>query len=146
GSPGLWRAVVKATPRSGRGSILGPDTSRRAHWWDLNLDGCGHLVQRTARFRPLQPPQIRSRGGTSHRSWDDARPAPNRVRCEQCRPGDTLAAARAAIRGKAHLPPDWNTGCPLCGSDDYDTEPGADGQPDYENGLKTCQECGEEWV
>lgn len=38
------------------------------------------------------------------------------------------------------------TGCPACGSDDYDTEPGADGTPDYENGLKRCQECGEEWA
>ena len=37
-------------------------------------------------------------------------------------------------------------GCPLCGSDDYDTEPGPDGAPDYEAGAKTCNECGEEWV
>lgn len=37
------------------------------------------------------------------------------------------------------------TGCPACGSDDYDTEPGPDGTPDYEHGLKTCQNCGEQW-
>jgi hypothetical protein len=42
--------------------------------------------------------------------------------------------------------PENSTGCPLCGSDDYDTEPGDDGLPDYENGLKKCLECGEEWV
>lgn len=42
--------------------------------------------------------------------------------------------------------PDSPTGCPACGSDDYDTEPGLDGQPDYDNGLKTCQGCGERWV
>jgi hypothetical protein len=38
------------------------------------------------------------------------------------------------------------TGCPACGSDDYDTEVGEDGQPDYEHGTKTCQECGEVWT
>lgn len=38
------------------------------------------------------------------------------------------------------------TGCPACGSDDYDTEAGPDSLPDYEHGLKRCQECGEEWV
>jgi len=38
------------------------------------------------------------------------------------------------------------TGCPACGSDDYDTELGDDSQPDYESGLKKCLECGEEWV
>jgi hypothetical protein len=42
--------------------------------------------------------------------------------------------------------PENPTGCPACGSDDYDTELGGDGQPDHENGLKTCQECGEQWV
>ena len=38
------------------------------------------------------------------------------------------------------------TGCPACGSDDYHTETGTDGLPDYGHGVKKCQECGEEWV
>jgi hypothetical protein len=38
------------------------------------------------------------------------------------------------------------SGCPLCGSDDYDTELDGNGEPDYEHGLKKCQGCGEEWV
>lgn len=38
------------------------------------------------------------------------------------------------------------TGCPMCGSDDYGTETGDDGLPDYRNGLKTCQNCDEQWV
>lgn len=38
------------------------------------------------------------------------------------------------------------TGCPACGSDDYDTEPGENGEPDYDHGVKTCNDCGEEWV
>jgi hypothetical protein len=43
-------------------------------------------------------------------------------------------------------PGDLPTECPACGSDDYATEPGDDGEPDYQNGVKTCEECGEEWV
>lgn len=30
-------------PFSGRGSVLGPNTSRRNRWWDLFLE-CGHTV------------------------------------------------------------------------------------------------------
>jgi hypothetical protein len=36
--------------------------------------------------------------------------------------------------------------CPACGSDDYSVDGFTeDGEPDYENGLKRCDECGEEW-
>jgi hypothetical protein len=39
-----------------------------------------------------------------------------------------------------------DTGCPMCGSDDYDVlESSADGEPDY-SGQKRCNECGEEWT
>ena len=57
-----------------------------------------------------------------------------------------LEAAEASRRARWQpLADDNPTGCPLCGSDDYDTEPGDDGLPDYEHGLKKCQDCGEEW-
>jgi len=39
-----------------------------------------------------------------------------------------------------------STGCPACGSDDYDTALGQDGMPDYEHGPKTCQGCRKAWV
>lgn len=84
-----WRDVTKVWgPCEGRGSVLGPDTSRRTRWWELTL-ACGHKVERTVRYRPLQPRRARQRGGTQHRSLDDVLPAPRRVRCEFCR-----AAAR----------------------------------------------------
>jgi hypothetical protein len=51
-------------------------------------------------------------------------------------------AATPAAAPKAEVSP---AGCPACGSDGYSTEPGADGQPD-ENGIKSCEECGEQWV
>jgi hypothetical protein len=127
GNPGApWRQVVKAEgPREGRGGLLSGLTERRARWWDLDLD-CGHRVQRSARYGPHKDGYPRQHGGTQHRSRDDVLPAPKHVRCEHC--------------------PENPTGCPLCGSDDYDTELGEDDQPDYANGLKTCQECGEQWV
>lgn len=53
---------------------------------------------------------------------------------------------RARWRQPAVTESESLTGCPLCDSDDYDTELGDDGQPDYEHGLKKCQDCGEEWV
>jgi hypothetical protein len=66
--------------REGRGSVLGPDTSRRTRWWDMQLE-CGHKVERIVRYRPLYPTQ---RGGTQHRSRSDVLPPPHRVRCEFC--------------------------------------------------------------
>lgn len=81
--PGTWRAVMTAEMRSGRGSMIGPDTSRRARWWELGLE-CGHRVERTARYRPL-PPDERQRGGTQHRDRDDLLPPPKRADCEQCK-------------------------------------------------------------
>jgi len=48
--------------------------------------------------------------------------------------------------GGRHAEPPPDTGCPICGSDDYDTELGPGGQPDYEHGVKKCQACGEEWT
>lgn len=38
------------------------------------------------------------------------------------------------------------TGCLACGSDDYETEPGSSGEPDYANGNKQCNDCGNRWV
>ena len=84
--PACWRAVVNAERRTGRGSVLGPDTSRRARWWELELE-CGHKACRTVRYKPSEDPQ---RGGTQRRDIDDALPAPKRVRCEECE----AAAAR----------------------------------------------------
>jgi hypothetical protein len=77
-----WRDVMSSRLTTGRGSLLGPDTSRRAKWYVLDLE-CGHRVERSARFRPLPNP---SRGGTQHRSRSDALPPPRKVRCEVCAP------------------------------------------------------------
>ena len=74
-----WQNVLKAERRAGRGGLLGGDTTRRARWWSLTLD-CGHVTERTVRYRPSSNPQ---RGGTQHRDIDDALPAPRRVRCDQ---------------------------------------------------------------
>lgn len=61
-----YRKVERAMTRSGRGSFLGPDTSRRAHWWDLKLS-CGHHAERA----------VRRRDG-------EVLPAPKRVLCRAC--------------------------------------------------------------
>lgn len=84
----IWRAVVASQQRSGRGSVLGPDTTRRARWWSLTLE-CEHVVERTVRYKSSDTPQ---RGGTQHRYADDVLPAPVRVQCEYCK----AAALRAA--------------------------------------------------
>jgi len=84
---GTWRRVTDVRGfYEGRGSVLGPDTSRRTRWWELTLD-CGHYAERTVRYQPLQPPTARQRGGTQHRSADAVLPAPRRVLCRtgQCR-------------------------------------------------------------
>ncbi len=78
--PACWRAVVSAELRVGRGSVLGPDTTRRARWWELGLK-CGHKTQRTVRYKRSDDPQ---RGGTQRRDIGDVLPAPKRVRCELC--------------------------------------------------------------
>lgn len=77
--------VVRPDPapilESGRGGVLGPDTTRRARWWVLALE-CGHTVERSARYRP-DPGRawsLRSRA----RSRSDVLPPPARVRCEEC--------------------------------------------------------------
>lgn len=57
-----------------------------------------------------------------------------------------MAARRALIAEREAVKPEPGTGCPACGSDDYVTEPGPGGQPDYEHGTKRCEECGEEWT
>lgn len=75
-----WRRVTgEPRIRQGRGSVLGPDTSRRTRWWVLTLE-CGHTAERTVRYRPL-PAAERQRGGTQHRDLADVLPAPRRVRC-----------------------------------------------------------------
>lgn len=83
-----WREVTgKLIWRSGRGSVLGPGTSRRVRWWYLGLE-CGHKVTRNVRYGPHRDGYQRQRGGTRHRSADDMLPAPKRVRCEYCQAAD----------------------------------------------------------
>jgi hypothetical protein len=78
---GTWRAVVKVNGFfEGRGGLLGPDTCRRTRWWELDLE-CGHMAQRTVRYRPREDKRARSRGGHQHRSASDVLPAPKRVLC-----------------------------------------------------------------
>lgn len=81
-----WRKVT-GTPqwRSGRGSLLGPETPRRTRWWNLTLE-CGHTAERTVRYGPHANGYPAQRGGTQHRSSADILPAPKRVRCERCLP------------------------------------------------------------
>jgi hypothetical protein len=78
------RPVDSESWMSGRGSVLGPDTSRRTKWFELRLS-CGHEVERAVRYRSLGPRA--SRGGTQHRSGRDVLPPPRRVRCEHCQAG-----------------------------------------------------------
>lgn len=80
-----WRKVERAELHAGRRfyrGLVGPDTARRARWWNLFL-ACGHVVQRTARYAPL-PEGTSQRGGTQQRSGNHVLPAPKRVRCEEC--------------------------------------------------------------
>lgn len=79
-----WRVVVggQLRVREGRGSLLGPDTSRRARWRELVLE-CGHTVERRVHYWPLTGIG-RPRGGTMHRKLSDVLPAPKKVRCEYC--------------------------------------------------------------
>lgn len=85
----------------------------------------------------------------------DNRRLKHKIRARMASTGENYTAARRSVlesreerAGSAAEAPKAasGTGCPACGSDDYITEPGADGQPDYQGGLKTCDECGEAWV
>jgi len=71
------RAIAAATLTSGRGSVLGPDTWRRAYWWNMTLE-CGHVVTRGAKYRR----DPRAKAGARLRS--DVLPAPLRARCDRC--------------------------------------------------------------
>jgi hypothetical protein len=88
----VWREVATASMREGRGSVLGPDPSRRARWWVLVLE-CGHKTERFVRYGPHKDGWPAQHGGTQHRSLDDVLPAPKRVRCAECQ---AVEAARVA--------------------------------------------------
>lgn len=75
-----FRKVVSASHvREGRGSLIGPDTSRRTRWRELTLE-CGHVVERIVKYRKIGNP----RGGTQSRKLIDVLPPPEKVRCEVC--------------------------------------------------------------
>lgn len=83
-NPYPWREVVAVEgPISGRGSLLGPDTARRVHMWQLTLK-CKHKVSRKVRYGPHADGFARQVGGTQFRSLGDALPPPVKVRCERC--------------------------------------------------------------
>lgn len=92
-----WRAVVKSHLHSGRGSALGPDTSRRARWYDLDLE-CGHAVQRDARYRSRSDAESQDDSWRRRRTVADVLPPPKRVRCAQCQ--GIIARAVPAAEGK----------------------------------------------
>lgn len=73
------RNVVASKIRTGRGSVLGPDTWRRMHWWELRL-ACGHVVERPARYPPRSDRHLVG----APRFRDEALPAPRRARCGDC--------------------------------------------------------------
>lgn len=77
---GGWDGAAEPMEMSGRGSVLGPDTSRRTRWWELRLE-CGHEVERTVRYSKRPGPAARY---SRARSGSDVLPAPKRVRCELC--------------------------------------------------------------
>jgi hypothetical protein len=79
-----WRKVTgMPQTRTGRGSTLGPDTTRRTRWWELPLE-CGHTEQRTVRYRPHGDPKRSDDAWRRRRTAADILPAPTRVRCGQC--------------------------------------------------------------
>jgi hypothetical protein len=75
----VWRDVTHAELHSGRGSVLGPDTSRRTRWWELVLT-CGHRKVGNVRYRKTSPPLPKG----TRRASDDVLPAPRRVSCPEC--------------------------------------------------------------
>lgn len=82
--PGFRRKVLRADMRTGRGSTLGPETSRRARWWELLLE-CGHQEERDVLYRSLGDPQRRDDAWRRRRTAADVLPAPRRVICLACR-------------------------------------------------------------
>ena len=74
--------VKTAWMRSGRGSILGPDTRRRVRWWECKL-ACGHVVEVMVRYVEQKVPGPRL-GGWCARSRSDAKPAPKKCHCKTC--------------------------------------------------------------
>lgn len=75
----VWRDVTEAVLRTGRGSVLGPDTGRRTRWWDLLLS-CGHHAERHARYRKLDSPAPQG----TRRAAADVLPPVTRVSCPEC--------------------------------------------------------------
>lgn len=73
------RTVVSAALRTGRGSVLGPDTARRARWWQLTLT-CGHVVERTVRYQPSGDGRL----GSHSRNASEVLPAPKCAKCDHC--------------------------------------------------------------
>jgi hypothetical protein len=71
--------VIHSSEREGRGSFLGPDTTRRTRWYELTLE-CGHVVERTMKYKPRTG---RKANGWHPRSIDDALPPPRRAQCSQ---------------------------------------------------------------
>lgn len=127
-----WRRVLdnpEPTLSGGRGSVLGPDTSRRTHWWELHLE-CGHRTERTVRYGPRSDGLPRRVGGTQHRSMADVLPPPKRVRCEFCptpRKRDTMAT----------VPPGRALNCEQCDEITPASQLGADPADGDE-----CPRCG----
>ena len=89
-----FRLVTGAIQRSGRGSVLGPDTSRRTRWWELTLD-CGHIVERSVRYKK----NGRGFPGSRGRKQEDALPPPGHARCEFCKATLDRVVALTGRRG-----------------------------------------------
>lgn len=72
--------LVVGEPRlcEGRGSVLGPDTTRRTRWWEGTLE-CGHGFERTVKYAKREARYPRAR------RLDDVLDPPKRVRCHDCR-------------------------------------------------------------
>lgn len=131
GAQAPWRRVLddpEPVIYGGRGSFLGPDTSRRTHWWEMTLE-CGHRTERTVRYGPRTDGLPRTRGGTQHRSLYDVLPHPKRVRCDDCylqqkreamaadiTPGKALSCTECDAVTPARDPHDFDP-CPRCESD-----------------------------
>lgn len=75
------RDVTSASLAEGRGGVLGPDTTRRARWWEITLE-CGHWTERSVKYGPRPADDRRRPYGA--RALSDVLPAPIRVRCDEC--------------------------------------------------------------
>lgn len=89
---GPLRAVVSSSVRVGRGSVLGPDTSRRVRWWHCELE-CGHIAEPKVRYARAASGSPRA-NGWHPRPLGAALPAPKRCRCSACRPTNPPGAAQ----------------------------------------------------